>query len=190
MDFIDGSGVRDREDPKSIRKFIVFFFIGVFIAAVSCLLLAGMLSNVHAYTVVTTSTGAPAGLEDSFIAQTTTQFNASLYVNPLFAGTYQIQLFGVNPSYNPPLTNVDLENMIVTISSWSYPYGWADGMRYERGTDLQYMSNFLTDCVNDSTSTFNMNIDTTTCVAAISAVQNFIYQLDFSTPTAVPGDFQ
>lgn len=48
----------------------------------------------QAHTVIDPSPTAPTGLEKDFIAQTTTQFNATLFVNPLASNTYAIKLLG------------------------------------------------------------------------------------------------
>lgn len=160
-------------------------------------LLLGLVSWSQAYTVVVPSTSAPQGIEQTFIAATTTQFEATLFVNPLFAGTYQIQLLGPNPAYNPPVTDADLLQALVTIDSYTYVYGWADGMRYERGHDLGYFTapagqigmpngGFFVNC--SSAPYFNVPaIDSTTCQGVLATVYNFIYQQNFSTPTVVPG---
>src|SRR5882724_8046489 len=60
------------------KSLLIMAIAGGFLCAREC----------NAYTTVTISTAAPVGLEKKFIAQTTTQFQSSLFVNPLASNTY------------------------------------------------------------------------------------------------------
>ena len=179
-------------------------------AAYVALVLMACWMQASAYTVVTVSTAAPVGLEKDFIAQTTAQYAASVFVNPFVANTYQVQLFGPNPSFNPPPSNADLLNALVSVDSYTYVYGWGDGESFERYHDLGYFTapigtvgmldgGFFVNCssptywnnIQYSSDTFQLvSMDSTTCNAVLSGVYNFVYQQYFSTPTVVPGFVQ
>jgi len=151
------------------------------------------------YTVVTVSTGAPAGLEQSFIAATTAQFTGAVFSNPFFANTNQILLYAPNPGYLKPVSNQDLLNALVTVDSTTYVYGWGAGTDSERWRDLGAFTasnGYLVNCssvpywntLQVSTTTNQLvAIDTATCQAVLSGVYNAIYQQFFSTPTVVNG---
>jgi hypothetical protein len=78
----------------------------------------------QAYTVVTSTNPA---LEKELICAATTQFSASLFVNPLASNTYQIKLLGESTTYNPAPSNADLLNAVVTVDSYTYVYGFVAG---------------------------------------------------------------
>lgn len=175
-------------------------FIGQKLLKISAFLL--LTSTLHAFTQLTVSTAAPAGIEQQFIAATTNQFQAILTSNPLAANTYAIKLFGPNPNYQaPPLVPTTLEAAL-SLGSTVYTYGWANGMDYERTKDLNFFlalpssttpGGFFVNCSSpayfngiqySSTTQQLVTIDTTTCNAVLSGVYNFIYQQFFSTPTA------
>jgi hypothetical protein len=147
----------------------------------------------HGYTQVTISTGAPAGLEQQFLAATTAQFLGKVIKNPLASGTYSLILFGPNPAYNPPPTNRDLLNALVTVDSWTYVMGWSDGEQYERQQDMTFVGSYLMQCstptvfdlTQASTGTWNIS----TCQDSLATINNSMYQLNFDTPTVVPGGF-
>jgi hypothetical protein len=150
----------------------------------------------HAYTVVTASSAAPAGIELAFIAATTTQFNATVIPNPFFPGTYSVTLYGPNPSYNPPLTSAQLlqqidlnEQYITTVDSYTYPMGWADGESYQKYMDVNAATQITGACWNPL-AWGGVQIDTTTCVTVGNTLSSTIYQENLSTPTVVPGNWQ
>ena len=147
------------------------------------------LSPLHAFTQVTVSTAAPQGLESAFIASTTAQWLASVSVNPFFAGTYSIQLFGPNPSYNPPVSNADLLNAVVTVDSYTYVYGWENGEEYQQSQDVQKLTDYTVLCSSPSAWGL-VAIDSTTCIAVLGDAENGIFQLQLATPTATPGNWQ
>lgn len=151
--------------------------------AISCIT-----KGAEAYTVVTISTSAPAGTETSFIATTTNTYQATVSTNPFFANTFSMVIYGPNPSYNPPPTNADLLNNIVTVDSFTYVYGWADGASYQQYRDANAAGDFIVNC--DSPTYWSAPIDTTTCYAVLGIMENFIYEESLSTPTTVPGNFQ
>ena len=170
-------------------------------------LLILFVGSVQAYTVVTVSTAAPDGLEQSFISATTSQYSATVIKNPLASNTWTMKLLGLNPTYLPPVSSVDLLRSLVTVDSYTYVYGWADGMDYERTTELGFFTSpenqlgmpnggFFINCssapywngMQVSTQTEQIvSIDSTTCNAVLSGVYNWIYQSEFSTPTIVNG---
>ena len=116
-------------------------------------------------------------LEAQFIAATTTQFDATLFVNPFFSGTYQVQLNGLNPNYNPPLTEEDLLNEIVTFSTHTYKYGFSDGMDTQRQTDESISSEVGINCSSPSSfgwQTASVSTTTSSCISdiALAAIRN------------------
>jgi len=156
-------------------------------SAISFVLSLTLVGNSQAYTVVQTSTSAPRGLETSFIAATTNQFLSTLFVNPLFAGTYQLTLLGVNPNYNPPPTTLEQS---LSLGATVYVYGFVDGMTYQQhveeksvgfeGSLCSAATNF--NLVNTTTATF----DTNTCLDMISTIEDQLYEMSLSTPTPIP----
>jgi len=162
------------------------------VGAAVILLGLGLGSIGRAYTVEVTASTAPAGTENAFLQATQQQFNVQITTNPFFQNTYNMTLYGPNPNYNPPPTNIQLLNSLVTVDSYTYVYGWGDGETKERFTDLQYMNNFAVDCINISTSTFfvvgsttiyDTAISSTTCLEAVTTIQNYIYQQSFPVIT-------
>lgn len=147
-------------------------------------------TTVHAYSVVTVSTVATAGLETQFIASTTNQYLSNLVVNPFFAGTYQIQLLGQNPNYNPPTPAPTTLEAALSLGATVYVYGFANGMTYQNGVDEGLaitLSNLCSSAtnftlVNTTTATF----DTNTCLDAIQNVLDQLFNVDLSTPTVLP----
>lgn len=155
------------------------------IIAVAVLALA---VGAYAYTVVTASTGAVAGIEKEFIGSTTNQYLSNLIVNPLVPNTYQIKLIAPNPNYTKPVTETDLLQAVVQVSTFSYVYGWADGMEYGRGVDLSRISNYIIYCSSPSyfgasTTTWNEGV----CTSSLMAAELDIYNMKYSSPTVVPG---
>jgi hypothetical protein len=139
------------------------------------------------YTVVTISTSAPQGLETSFIASTTNQYLSTLFVNPLFAGTYQLLLYGQNPDYNPPPTT--LEDAL-SLGATVYVYGFANGMTYQQ-TQIESMTVMMGSLCASATdfnlvNTSTMTFDTNTCFDVISTIEDSLYELSLSTPTPLP----
>lgn len=167
-------------------------------------------ANAAMYAVVQTSTGAPASLQANFLASTTNQYQTKLIVNPFTPNTFQLMLYDYNPLYNPPVSNTDLLNALVTVDSYTYVYGWADGETFERSHDLGYFTapvgqlgmpngGFFVNCSSapyfnglqiSSTTNQLVSIDSTTCNAVLSGVYNFVYQQFFSTPTIIGGNWQ
>jgi hypothetical protein len=162
--------------------------IPLFRSVWTCPLLLFQCIRADAYTVITASTAAPAGIEAAFIASTTNQFLSTIVPNPFFANTQSITLFGSNPNFNPPPTNADLLNALVTVDSYTYTSGWANGESYQQFQDVNLTGNFIVNC--DSPTAWNIAIDTTTCYAVLGAIENAIYLESLSTPTVVPGNFQ
>lgn len=145
-----------------------------------------------AYTVVTASTAAPAGIEQKFIAATTAQFNASLFVNPLASNTYAIKLFGLNPNYVPPPQVVPLDfAAIISSVSFNYVYGFVDGQYLERKQDLNMVGSL--DVMCSTPTAFGLIQATTatwsaaTCMDVLGTLNSQIYQQNFSTPTVIGG---
>lgn len=160
--------------PAALYRALVVIF-GLFLA-----------HPLWSYTVVTLSTAAPQGLENTFIASTTNQFAASLFVNPLASNTYGIKLFGPNPSYNapePPPSNLE---QALSLGATVYVYGFANGMRYQQNSDNNLVESFDVKCssvpIGFSTATWS----TGTCHAVAEAIDSAVFQESLSTPTVIP----
>ncbi len=142
----------------------------------------------QAYTVITASISAPAGIEQAFIAQTTSTFKANLFTNPLFPNTYQITLQG-------PLS----PNPSVLVDSGTYSFVFGEGMLTERAQDIANMAGPDNNCdasqycLNVSTltapgnfktygSTYTVHIDSVTCQAIVCRIAGDIYLQNFSPP--------
>lgn len=143
-----------------------------------------------AYTVVQASSAATAGIESEFIAATTTQFNAKVVVNPFFAGTYQMTLLGENPNYNPTLTNVQLLNSLVAVSTNDYVYGFSNGLDYQNEVDEGITAWYGVNCSTPSAFTLiytsTMTFNKETCEDVASNILDAFYQINLSTPPVLP----
>lgn len=164
----------------------------IYTVTFAAFLICAFRQYVKAYTTVIISTAAPKGLETQFLASTTNQYLAKITSNPLAENTYTLKLFDYNLSFNPEPTNKDLLNSIVTISSYTYAYGWADGESYNQSALIKLSTGYLINCsspiaafnlVRTSTATF----DTETCYDVMQTLINAIYNMSLSTPTVVPG---
>lgn len=146
--------------------------------------------HLYAYTVITLSGNVPEAVETQLIASTTNQFQSTLFVNPLASNTYQIKLLGVNPNYNPPPTNKDLLNVITTISTQTYVYGFVDGMTYQQGIAegaagrLENLCNSATNYALQATTP--QTFDSKTCFDVLSTFLTTLFQMSLSTPTVIP----
>lgn len=141
-------------------------------------------------TQVVISTGAPAGLEKSFLATTTTQYLAKLTANPLAANTYSLILYGPNPAYQAPAPPPTTLEQALSLGSSVYVYGFANGMTYERGKTEGTIGAYGNLCgsatsfmlTQASTTTFNRS----TCEDTLATIENFLFQLSLSTPPVIP----
>jgi hypothetical protein len=147
----------------------------------------------QAFMTIQLSSGAPESVEQSLLASTTAQYNVFVQTNPFFPNTYQLYLYGYNPNYNPTPTNLQLLNDLVTVDSYTYVSGFADGQSYNQYTIYDAALNFDVECstptvfaVYGSTATWDYH----TCQTALNTIANWIYQLHLSTPTVVPGAWQ
>lgn len=116
-----------------------------------------LLQCAHANTFVATSQGAQAGLEQEFIRQTTTYFDAKVTSNPFYAGTYSVTLNGLN-FYHPSV----------------YLYGYRDGAENQVKQDLGTISQYVLSCGTD-----------TVCATAFGQLYSEIYDEDVSTITVI-----
>lgn len=163
-----------------VRDFITLW--GQTILVVACVLFLGQNRGEAAPTYITYASSAPVGTQPAVEASIEAQWTTAL--NPFFPDT--LKIYGPNPLYNPPVTNADLLNAIMTVDSYTYVYGWAQGMQYERNTDIGTLDDFVMNC---SSPTFFgvVAIDTTTCVTVLEKLGDDIYTQNFSTPTIIPG---
>jgi len=163
---------RRKKDITSIVAIIRFAF---FIA----LCVFGLTGTSIAYTVVTTSTAAPAGLEQQFIANATNYMNAIYYKNPFAPNTYQLTLLGLNPQYIKPIDYTD-----------SYTNGYANGTTDQVYREIGVNNGFFNNCASTgtwlapgSTSTYITLDSTTTCVEVLNNIAYSMYQLLYGTYT-------
>ena len=167
------------------------------------LLILAMPIHATMYAVVQTSTGASAGTDTAFIANTTNYFDAVVVPNPYFPDTFNITLFGLNPLYNPPPTTAQLLGDLISVDSYTYTDGWADGESYNQYSTVNLLQNttgsFLIGCstsaanlskwfnlVQTSTTTFSQK----TCEDVVNSIAQGIYNMEASSPTLVPGNWQ
>jgi hypothetical protein len=175
----------DERLSLSLRKISLFLKkrSALLLLAISC-------GQAYAYTVIQ----GPSALETSLIAATTNQYNATLTVNPFFSGTYQIELIAPNPNYNPPVSNQDLLDALVTVDSYTYTSGWADGESYQEFKQWNVTASYGNLCngatnfnlVQTTTGTFDQG----TCQDVVGTIANIIFNLQADTPTVVPGNWQ
>lgn len=150
-------------------------------------LFLGLVGLTQAYTVVTTSNSTPPGLEQSFIAATTAQFQAVVTSNPLVSNTYSIKLLGVNPYYNAPEAPPSNLEQSLSLGATVYAYGFGAGQGYDQHVQLGIVGNFAVNC---STPIPDVpTYDPATCQAVTGAISNAIYLQSLSTPTVVGGGF-
>jgi hypothetical protein len=162
-----------------------------------CLALALLLaaSPARAYTVVSASSSAPAGIEQLFIANATTTFNAGLVVNPLFPGTYQITLQGLLPP-----------NPAILVDSGTYSFVFGEGMETERAQDINNLAGPDVNCdaspyclglssstalvapgnFKTYTSTYAVHLDAVTCVAVVCRIAGDLYQQNYAPAQIQP----
>lgn len=149
-DVIHGSGACavNTENKKGIN---MKSLICTSLITLALLLSLSGITPVNAFTVITVSTGTAPTIEKELLAQATTQFNASLVVNPLASNTYTLKLFGRNPNYTAPPAVVTLDQVtakLVAISSNTSELLYAEGMVYERKNDAGMIGAFMNLCGN------------------------------------------
>lgn len=86
---------------------------------------------------------SPASLQADFIANATTQYNATLVASPYFPGTFTLNLIS-KKVVAPPTTQLpcDLDKnlaLLVANSTKTYDYGFSAGMDSERYQDVQWL---------------------------------------------------
>jgi hypothetical protein len=156
-----------------------------------CALLLGGVSISYA-TVITVQISTSTAIENQFITATEQQFNVTVATNPYFPNTYTINLVGLNSNYNPPPTNAQLLNDLVTVDSYTFTYGFADGMTYQQtqeegliggqGDLCAYPTSYT--LVETSTATFSKN----TCYDVINTLEQEIFEMSLSTPSVIPSE--
>lgn len=147
--------------------------------------------TINVYT--STSTADAAFLATDFIANATSQYNATLAPG-LFSNSWKLTISGKNSAYQPPkvstaiVTLDDITRKLVEISTETYVYGWASGIEYGRQVDMSRITDFYLHC---SSPTY-FNASTTTwsgaaCEYSLMAVERDIYNLKFSSPPVFTG---
>lgn len=137
--------------------------------------------------VTFTATAGPF-TQNQFIADTTTQYSATVTPSPYFANTYSVVVSSRNATQSPvspgPLVTLDtLVDKQTRISTWTFVQGMADGMGVERYNDLTILTDWVVKC--SSPSYFNF-VSTpawsvAACQAGISKASGDIWQQNFST---------
>ena len=190
------SGPKASAIPAS-RK---FFRSTLFSTLLTFALLSGIADRATAYTVVTVGTGTPTSVETTLVSFATNYFQTTFVKNPLAANVYQITLWGLSPAYQPPVpqsvvsidtttwtTNI---NALTAISTWTYVYGFADGMSYQQKCEIGVIGSYGNLCssptnfmlINATTATWNK----ATCNDLVATFINQLYSLSVSTPVVIP----
>lgn len=154
--------------------------------------------RLNAYTVITSTQPA---LEEQLIASATAQFVGTVVPNPFVGNTWSINITAPNPLYNPPLTNKQLLDSLVTVDSYTYVFGWGDGTTYTRAQDAIQSDALFQACTStktfatpppgiSTTSWVVPHIDSTTCQFVTNYISDSIWAILDSTPTIIPGDWQ
>lgn len=150
----------------------------------------GMCGNAYGFGFfqITTSTSAPVGIEQQLLSSLQGQYNVKITTNPLVSNTYGIVLYGQNPNYNAPPSYAD-------VVKFSYPYGWADGESYQQSVTSNMLQSFMAQCSTPSVFVDTSIINTDSwnsdqCQEVLNAALQQNFNLQLSTPTTVPGDFQ
>lgn len=164
------------------------------IAAFLSILGAGA-QTAFAYSAVSLTAGTPESVEQTFVADTTSWFQATVTTNPFVANTFTIKLSGIRsqPVILNPIDATSVMNNFIAQSTTTYVYGFADGQSYERHTDLGTMGEYAVNCssptffdVVNGTTTITPKIDLATCDTILSELQDEIFTQNFSTPTVIP----
>jgi hypothetical protein len=166
----------------------IYSFSGKTIAAsLVCTFICGVSYADSGYNIVQMSTAAPVGTQQSFLALTTNNFQATVLANPLAANTNTIKIFGPNPNAPGIPTTLD---QALALGATVYVYGFANGMSYQQKAEIGCVSmidNLCSSATNfslsqTSTATFNMP----TCRDVAGTILLQLYQMSLSTPTIIP----
>ena len=147
------------------------FVAGLFISAL-------LTATGHAYTVTQTSTAAPAGIEAQWVAysaSTASPYLFNVQANPFFQNTWNMELLGPNPNYNPQTPAPTTLEAALSLGATVYVYGFANGESNQQNIDIQMLNGFMASCSTD-----------TLCQQVISSATATIYNLDLSTPVPIP----
>ena len=146
-------------------------------------LFAGLVSRSQAfqgYNVVVTTDPTT---EANFLSAMTEQFDVTATSNPFVSNTYQINLYGLNPSYNaPPAPPSTLEESL-SLGATVYLYGYRDGAWYDQKTTANIAEDSVVNCSTPPAGSQTWDIPT--CQATAQAIYDAIYQLSLSTPTPI-----
>lgn len=163
-------------------------FTSAVITAMWCLVIGGMcpLDGYQGYNVVQT---ADPALEASFLASTTNYFDAKFVVNPLFPGTYNITLLGLNTPYLPPVPPTTLEDAL-SLGATVYVYGFANGMTYQQNQEENLTAAWGSLCASATSfaliQTTTATFSAATCRDVADTILNQLFEQSLSTPTVIP----
>lgn len=156
----------------------------------------GVTAAVHTVTV-NTSTAAinPKGLSSEFLAETTSQWNAS-WKPGIFANSWTVTISSKKPggpggSIDPKLITLDsVTQDLIKVSTQNYVNGWANGMSYERRTTLESTAYFYNLCFSTSNAYAVMPssaMSRETCTSVVAKISQAISKRDLSDPVPMPG---
>lgn len=159
-----------------------------------CLLLGGTCRLIAYTNLVSTNPVVDSELQ----ALATTQFRGQVTKNPLFPGTYNIQLFDINPNYVlpgqvVPSSPCQLDQDIATLisqSTWNYVYGFGGGQIYQQQMETGVVAAYGNLCANATNFSLSEASTTTwnkaTCSDTIGTILEQLFNLSTSTPTPIP----
>lgn len=132
-------------------------------------------------------------LAAELLATTTTQYVAGYADSPYAQNTTIVTVTKKNPNYIPPSVSTttiavnEIIKKLVVISTWTYVYGWADGMDNARKVDLSILSEGVKHC--DSFAYFDSIVtimwSKQECIDTLMAMSSDILLIQKSTPTFV-----
>jgi hypothetical protein len=129
-------------------------------------------------------------LELDFLANATNQYLGTLTKSAFFANTYSFSVTRKNPAYQPPAPPLDpnrIVNEFIANSTYTYVYGWANGMENERAKNLRSISDFSVQCSSPGFYGVTGAWDVRVCTTTLANIHQYIYDQSFSTPTVIPG---
>jgi hypothetical protein len=182
---------------NAIQRFTVSLCRAGVLLSVGAAIALFSAAKAGAYTVVTST--AP-GVEQDFLAATTTQFLSTVVPNPFFPNTQSVALFGLNPNYVAPgqlvpslPCNLDQDvATLVSVTTQTFVYGWASGMVYQTQAEEGFVGSMGDLCQGATNFTLSAASTTTwntaTCQDVVSNIEDQLFNLSLSTPPVLPGE--
>lgn len=157
-------------NPLTFTAFLFLGITGLFISVPRVSIAASYTVNVS----VSSSAVNPAALQQDVLSALTTGPFLGAATKSIFANTYDVKLFGKNPSYQGPSVSTTLITLdtiaskLVAISMATNEFLYAQGMVYERNNDAALLGDFMTQC-----STANAH-DFALCNAILGYADDYI----------------